>query len=424
MTHYRRAPFVPMALLCAGLVAAGSGQSARADTPYRLAPGDTVEIALTGLVEQRQRAMIQADGTIALPWTGMVRVGGMTPAEFQARMEALLPTRVFHSRTPDGREHVITIRPEDITATVAEFRPVYVTGDVLTPGQQTYRPLMTIRQVVTAAGGYSLLRSRATQTGADPVDLRRDHDTLWTDYLREYFRILRIRAELADQDSFDQTPPRTSPLPASVASGISQAEAESLKVTQNEFRMESSYFTRAAKETQEQAVVLARREQEEERGVEADTQELERVNRLFGGGNLVSQRVTESRRAVLLSSSRRLETTVQLMRARRQADEYGRQLERLANQRQNTLLLQLRDASTRLAELALRIQAVGEKLRPTGSTASMPGSNDAFSSNLVIVRRVGTQWQRQPAMEDAEVLPGDVVEVVFRVEATAAAAAH
>jgi polysaccharide export outer membrane protein len=421
MTRIRHSFALTALLLCTSLAAP---RPARAEGPYRLAPGDTVEIGLAVLGDQRQRAMIQADGTIALPWTGRVMVGGLTAAEFQTRMEALLPNRTLRSRTPDGREHIISVRPEDIFASVAEFRPVYVTGDVLTPGQQTYRPLMTVRQVVTAAGGYSLLRSRVTQTGADPADLRRDHDTLWTEYLREYFRILRIRAELAGHDGFDLTPPRSSPLPPSVPESIGHAELESLKVAQADFRLESSFLARAARETHEQAVVLARREQEEEKGVEADTAELERVNRLYGGGNLVSQRVSESRRAVLLSSSRRLETTVQLMRARRQADDYGRQLERLGNQRQNTLLLQLRDASTRLAELSLRIQAVGEKLRPSGGSPAAPLPGTASATSLVITRKVGDQWQRLTVAEDTDVLPGDVVEAALRSEATAAAVAN
>lgn len=418
MTRIRPSLLVAASLCCA-LIA-----PARAGEPYRLAPGDTVEIGLAVLGDQRQRAMIQADGSIALPWTGRVTVGGLTAAEFQTRMETLLPNRTLRSRTPDGREHIISVRPEDIFVSVAEFRPVYVTGDVLTPGQQTYRPLMTVRQVVTAAGGYSLLRSRATQTGADPADLRRDHDALWTDYLREYFRILRIRAELAGHDEFDLTPPRTSPLSPSVAENIGKAELESLKVSQADFRLESSYLARAARETQEQVVVLARREQEEEKGVEADTVELERVNRLFGGGNLVSQRVSESRRAVLLSSTRRLETTVQLMRARRQADDYTRQRERLGNQRQNTLLLQLRDASTRLAELALRIQAVGEKLRPSGGAPAVPSTGAAMATSLVITRKVGDQWLRLTVAEDTDVLPGDVVEAVLRAETNAVAVAN
>lgn len=412
-----------LGMLASGvLLAACLCGEAYAGAPYRLAPGDTVEIALVGLPDQRQRATVQLDGTIALPAVGSVVVAGLTPAEFQTRMEALMPTKVFRYRAPDGREQVQVVRPGDVTTWIAEYRPIYVAGDVLTPGQQAYRPTMTVRQAITVAGGYSLLRSRAGQIGPDPVDLRRDHDSLWTEYLREYFQALRTRAELDDQETFDQRPPRSSPLPAAVASAVALSESESLKVSMADYRAERSFLERAAKEAGEQVTVLIQREEEEEKGVQSDSQELERVNRLFGSGALVSPRVSESRRALLISSSRRLETTVQLMRTRLQVEEYGRQLERVANQRRITLLRGLRDSNLRLADLSVRIQAVSERLRPLGNVSSMPGAGNDLRSEVVIVRKAGQQWQRLPSTEDTEVEPGDVIEAVFRGEGATAAA--
>lgn len=411
-----------LAILASGvLLAAGPGGEAHAETPYRLAPGDVVEISLTGLPDQHQRATIQLDGTIALPAAGSVVVAGLTPAEFQARMEALMPTKVFRFRAPDGREQIQVVRPGDVTTWIAEYRPIYVSGDVLTPGQQAYRPMMTVRQAITVAGGYSLLRSRAGQLGPDPVDLRRDYDSLWTDYLKEYFHALRTRAELDSQETFDQRAPKSSPLPAAVVSAVVQSEAESLRISNADYRAERSFLERASKEASDQVTALLQREQEEEKGVQADSQELDRVNKLFGSGALVSQRISESRRALLLSSSRRLETTVQLMRTRLQVEEYGRQLERLANQRQINLLRELRDANVRVADLSVRIQAIGEKLRPLGNVSSMPAAGNNLRSEVVIVRKSGQQWQRLPSTEDTEVEPGDVIEAVFRGDAAAGA---
>jgi polysaccharide export outer membrane protein len=407
-----------LAILVSGfLLAACPGGTAHAAEPYRLSPGDVIEVALAGLPEQRQRVTIQLDGTVALPAVGSVVVAGLTATELQARMEALIPTKVFRYRTPDGREQVQVVRPGDVTAWIVEYRPIYVTGDVLTPGQQAFRPMMTVRQAITVAGGYSLLRSRAGQMGADPVDLRRDHDTLWADYLKEYFHALRTRAELDGQETFDQRPPKSSPLPAAAAMAIAQPEAESLKISNADYRSERSFLERAEKEASEQVTVLVQREAEEEKGVEADSQELERVNKLFGSGALVSTRVSESRRALLLSSSRRLETTVQLMRTRFQVEEYGRQLGRIANQRQITLLRELRDANAHLADLRVKIQAVSEKLRPLGNVSSLPAAGNSMRSDVVIVRKAGAQWQRLPATEDTAVEPGDVIEAAFHADA-------
>ncbi|TKB22916.1 MAG: sugar ABC transporter substrate-binding protein, partial [Mesorhizobium sp.] len=61
--------------------------AAEARVAYRLSAGDTVEIGIASISERTQRAVVQMDGTIALPEVGMVSVGGLTPAELQTRMQ-------------------------------------------------------------------------------------------------------------------------------------------------------------------------------------------------------------------------------------------------------------------------------------------------------------------------------------------------
>ena len=51
-------------------------------------------------------------------------------------------------------------------------------------------------------------------------------------------------------------------------------------------------------------------------------------------GSLISPRVTDARRAVLLSSTRKLQTSAQLMDVKKQQDEFKRKLEKLDDQRQ------------------------------------------------------------------------------------------
>src|SRR5882762_3137005 len=191
---------------------------------YKLAPGDTVEVSIGGVPEQRNRVQIQIDGTIALPWVGTMNVAGLTPAELQTRMETLLQSKILRQRSPDGREQALIIKPGDVMTSVVEYRPIYVTGDVLTPGQQVYRASMTVRQAVAVAGGFSLLRSRA-QPGNDPADLVRDYQSFSTEYSKEYFHVVRTNAELRGDESFDQTAPREISLPASAIDPILQSEA-------------------------------------------------------------------------------------------------------------------------------------------------------------------------------------------------------
>lgn len=396
------------------LAAMDMAAAAEPRVAYRLSAGDTVEIGIASIPERTQRAVVQMDGTIALPEVGMVSVGGLTPAELQTRMQTILPTKIFHQRLPDGREQMIVIKPTDVTAVVAEYRPIYVTGDVLTPGQQAYRPLMTVRQAIAVSGGFSLLRSRANQVGPDPVDLRRDYESLWGEYTRDYFHSARIRAELQDKPTFDMQPPQGSPLPASFASAIAQAEAEGLKLSLDNFQQEQGFLDKSGKDAAAQTETLLKREQAEADGVKADEDDLARVRKAFESGNLTNNRLADVRRALVLSSSRALETSVELMRARRQQDDFARQHERNDNQRRMGLLIELKDTNVRLADVSARLRAASQKLQPTGAAAlPLPVAGEKVQAEVTIIRKVGEEWRKQLVQEDTEVMPGDTIEVRF-----------
>ncbi|MBZ9673812.1 polysaccharide export protein [Mesorhizobium sp. ESP7-2] len=412
-------------ILLAALVAVSAAQKvAAADAPlvYQLSPGDVVEIGIASIPERIQRAVVQMDGTIALPEVGVVSVAGLTPTQLQTRMETILPTKIFRARLQDGREQMIIIKPSDVTAVIAEYRPIYVTGDVLTPGQQPYRPLMTVRQAIAVSGGLSLLRSRAGQAGPDPVDLRRDYESLWGEYIKDYFHGARIRAELQGEASFDQHLPQGSPLPASVGTAIARAEAEALKISISDFQAEQSYLEKGEKDTADQIDVLLKRQQVENDGVKADQDDLARVTKVFESGNLTNNRLADVRRALLLSSSGALQTSVELMRARRQEDDYARQLQRAENQRKIGLLTELKDTDGRLADNTAKLHAASQKLQPSGASARpLPMAGETIRAKVLIIRKVGQEWRKLAADEDTVVAPGDTIEATFSSDLEAVA---
>ncbi|MBR0695043.1 polysaccharide biosynthesis/export family protein [Bradyrhizobium lablabi] len=382
---------------------------------YKLAPGDTVEIAIGGLSDQRNRAQIQIDGTIPLPGGGTAEVAGLTPAEMQSRIETLLQGKVLRQRLTDGRDQAFVVKPGDVMASVAEYRPIYVSGDVLTPGQQVYRASMTVRQAVAVAGGFSLLRSRGTQPGAtDPADLLRDYQSLATEYTKEYFHIVRTSAELDGRDTFDASPPNDISLPAGVIASVVKAEQASLKTSQSDYVTERRFLEDAVKQTDDQFATLKKQQEGEERGVQADEEELERVMKAFGSGLLASPRVSESRRALLLSSTRRLQTSVELMRLQRQREDFLRQAERVSSQRTINLLREQKESSVRLADLRVRMQALSQKLQPLGGSGAIPVGTSDLHPDVIVVRRSGQRWDRIVASVDFDVEPGDVIEVTLR----------
>src|SRR5260370_861834 len=131
-----------------------------AKAEYRLHVGDAIEISVARLPELKQRVPVQPDGTISFPLLGALSVAGLSPAEMQTKVQAMLAAKVFRQRTSDGRENSVAIEPDEVTASIVEYRPIYVNGDVARPGEQVYLPRMTVRQAIALSGGYDVMHLR------------------------------------------------------------------------------------------------------------------------------------------------------------------------------------------------------------------------------------------------------------------------
>jgi protein involved in polysaccharide export with SLBB domain len=128
-THaIRNAAFV--AMLLAALPAWGA---------YKVQQGDTIEVAVAGIPELRQRTTVQADGAIAFPLVGAVAaVECLTPAELRSTVQTQRARKIYRLRANDGREILTVIQPEEVSAAIVAYRPIYVTGDVAKPGEQKF----------------------------------------------------------------------------------------------------------------------------------------------------------------------------------------------------------------------------------------------------------------------------------------------
>ena len=203
-------------------------------------------------------------------------------------------------------------------------------------------------------------------------------------------------------------------LSAAFVTAIAQAEAEGLKISLDNVLQEQNYLDKSAKDAAAQVKVLLEREKVEADAVKADEHDLARVTQVFKAGNLTNDRLAEVRRGLLLSSSRALETSVELMRTRRQQDDFVRQRERSDNLRRIGLLTELKDTNVRLADTTARLRAASQKLQPTGaSNRPLPVAGETIQAQVTIVRKVGEEWRKLPAGEDTEVSPGDTIEVRF-----------
>lgn len=394
--------------VAAGLAIASLLSSAGpATAEYRLGVGDVIEILVARVPELQRRVTVQPDGRISFPMLGSLSVAGLLPSEMESRIQAMMATKVFRQRSSDGREYAVAIEADEVTVSVAQYRPVYVKGDVMKPGELPFRPLITVRQLVAVAGGYDLLRQRTDDPALLTADLRNDIQGLWIELARAEARVLRLTAALGGTDLIEAELLTPSPVPSIRIAEIVALESDQLRTAKSDYEREKSYLNRSIKLANEQAKVLAAQEAKEELGTQADIEELKKVEEMFGKGALPSPRVTDARRAVLLSSTRKLQTGAQLMEVKKRQDEYARQLERLDDQRKIKLLQELQEARAGLAQTRVKLQGTAEKL------SHLARGRD-LKPDVSIIRKGESGPEIIVANEDLELQPGDVVEVVLR----------
>lgn len=151
----RRVPLGRASLLMAALLLAMSaavsalGASAVArDTPsaYVLGAGDQVSIQVFGEAELSVQTRIAANGRLTYPFLGEIEVSGLTSRELE-------------NRIVKGLKGDFLVDPK-VSVTITEYRPIFVNGQVKSPGSFPFQPGLTVRKALSLAGG---LTERASE---------------------------------------------------------------------------------------------------------------------------------------------------------------------------------------------------------------------------------------------------------------------
>lgn len=375
---------------------------------YRVQQGDTIEIEVAGIPELKQRSTVQPDGAMAFPLVGAIGVEGLTPEQLRSAVQTQLAKKIYRARTNDGREILTVIQSDEVSAAIVAYRPVYVTGDVAKPGEQTFLPGMTIRQTLALAGGIDI----GARFMRDPIVLRSDYGLALADFVTATAKIARItaelngRAELAPLDFSDAS------LPSERLAEIEKSESALLEARMGEYERERNFLKSSLDQSDERISVVQKQQTEEEEGTRADTAELKRLVDLLSRGQEINPRVTEARRALLLSSTRALQVNVELLDLKRQKSESARRIQQFEDNRRVTLLKELEDATSARAVAQIKLEALGTELKMARTPLPAQLQGDA-PRRIEVVRQGGKGQTRFLVDEDFALAPGDVIDVAL-----------
>ncbi|MDS9468934.1 polysaccharide biosynthesis/export family protein [Paracoccus sp. MBLB3053] len=183
--------FTRFRVVAALLLVFGAACSAAAE-PYRLVPGDRLDVAVLGEPE-RWEVQIDLDGALRLPTLGRVSADGMTLDEAEAALSAAM------------RETGLYVSPQ-VAVSVATYAPVLVTGAVRAPGLFDFTPALTANAATAMAGGIALTGLDGTALSLEATQFTGQLRIIETDIQSTLVRIARVEAQLEDRDDFTFDP--------------------------------------------------------------------------------------------------------------------------------------------------------------------------------------------------------------------------
>ena len=402
-------------LLAAAIFAATSPAMAA----YTLQPGDTVEVVVAGEPDLKAKAMIDVDGMVHLPLISAIRAAGLTLDALQTEVRRELPQKTFRQRSGDGREIMVVIDPDEITIQISDYRPIYIRGDVAKPGEQVFRPGMTVRQAISLAGGYDIMRFRMGNPFLDSSDLRADYQTLWIDLARQQAHAAALEAAIDGQSLPDLTKVIKAPIPSHVLADIVRVETQQAKAQTDDFTRERSYLQQAAMNAQAQMDTFSKPRSDAQQSEHDETEYKQRLSQLLDKGVIARDRVNDQQRSLLDSTQRFLDYSQRTSELARSRDESNRAAERLVDQRRAALLKDLQDANVAIAGTRAKIQSVGEKLLYTGAVSSQLVRGSGGKPDVRINHAgLGEGLPDVQGTEDTVLIAGDTLEVSLRAEMT------
>jgi len=149
MTSHIRVVFVFLLLAVAGCVSTPRAGIAPAEPyVYKLGAGDRLRISVFGEPTLSGEYALDGSGMISYPLLGQIAAGARTPAEVQQEVTTRL-----------GAEF---LRSPKVSIEVANYRPVYILGEVARPGEFPYAEGMTVFALVARAGGFTYRANQKT----------------------------------------------------------------------------------------------------------------------------------------------------------------------------------------------------------------------------------------------------------------------
>ena len=340
---------------------------------YRLGPQDKVKIRVYEWRPSRDAVfewkalsdvfVVAPNGSLSLPLVGSVKAEGRTTSEVATSIGQQLKRNLGLGDKPD------------ISVDIAEFRPIYVTGQVTHSGAFPYRPGLDVLQAVSIAGGLPTGQHDFARFTRDSIQGRGEIGILRMNEVNLLARKARLEAELANADSihFDQLKShRDNPLVATAIqqeSLIFKARREGMNTQIHALHDLQDFLEKETGTLTDQLGLL-------DKQIASLQKELGSVSKLVTKGLAAAPRQFNLERQLAQAQSDRLSAETSLLRAKQEIS------------RTNLSIIELQDGrKTEVTNDLRQTQSALEENRRKESTAEQLLYNSEVTAPQLLARR-------------------------------------
>ncbi|MGB3812604.1 MAG: polysaccharide biosynthesis/export family protein [Shinella sp.] len=342
---------------------------------------------------------VGADGSVSLPFIGQLPADGRTTGELAEeigkKMQVLFGLRDLPSASVE----------------IAEYRPVYLAGEIQTPGAYPYAPGLTVLKAVSFGGG--LRRAEAGQRFARDF-LRSEGEAAV--YLAERNRLAirraRIGAEMSDAKDIEMPKDLGT---SDEARAILQSEKALMASREKRLRLQLTALADLKSLLTNEIDALSKKSDTQTRQLELVQGDLAKMDSLAEKGLAISSRrlALEQRTADLQAALLDIDTAS--LKAKQDINKATQDETNLQNDWDAQLAQELQNTEQELDTLTLKLgtsrDLMSEALMQSADAGSLKGGLSAADIGYSILRTVDGKAETIRATETTPVLPGDIVKV-------------
>ena len=405
LSHRTPHVFFRATLISALVFLAGAASPALAESAP-LAPQTKIRLTIVQWIQskgqyERWDALggeytVSDDGAVLLPFLGSLSVGNRENTDLTNEIAKRL------------QEKIGLVQAPAVTIEILEYPPIYVVGDVTTPGEYKFRPGLSVLQSLAMSGGPLRATSQQqTQLIKLAGELREiDHSIL-----RSASRLARLQAEMdgAKEITFDQTTGADQQFSA----GIYNEERVIFQARANAMARQSKAFIELRELLTTEISTLEEKLTGADDNIKSVEDQLTSVKSLVTKGLTLSSRQMDLERLLTTYRSDKLDLVTAIMRGRQAISETTRNLEGLSDTRRSEVATEAQSERANLDQLKMKREMTQKLLiEDLASNDGVKSPGEELPLTYSVSRRNEGQINQFQASETTALAPGDVVRVV------------